>query len=80
MFNCRALEDIKIEPVNLKKRRKTKNALDSEGNSKRQKKEEILDLNSGFSMILPYIFDTKLKNEYQDIKGGALNQSALIGK
>ena len=66
MFNCRALEDIKIEPVNLKKRRKTKNALDSEGNSKRRKKEEILDLNSGFSMILPYIFDTKLKNEYRN--------------
>ena len=41
---------------------------------------ELVELNSAFSTILPYVLSEKLKIEFQDVDGAALNASAIVAE
>ena len=41
---------------------------------------ELVELNSAFSTILPYVLSEKLKVEFQDVDGAALNASAIVAE
>ena len=76
--SVKAIKDIVIEPVDNKSRKRKKGrAVDIDRDNKRRKKEDVLDMDSGFSLILPYILTQRIKNAYQDTAGSALNQSAI---
>ena len=40
----------------------------------------MVELNSAFSTILPYVLSEKLKIEFQDVDGAALNASAIVAE
>ena len=40
----------------------------------------MVELNSAFSTILPYVISEKLKVEFQDVDGAALNASAIVAE
>lgn len=74
----RAIKNIEIQRIPPKKRRKTDKSDKLNSKKDRRKEHElVLEHNSAFSLIMPYLLTTELKFEFNDCFGSALNESAI---
>jgi hypothetical protein len=75
----RAIKNIEIQPV-LPKRRKKTEKVEKANSKKERRKELVLEHNSAFSLIMPYVLLTEIKSEFNDCLGSALNESAIVSE